>query len=210
MAKVVDFADMSAFETAISKGTEGSLRTDERGIDICTLKPSYIYRSGDLSEFSFFSDRMTIAPYEHSSRQIIKYKTPTRLKLMVFNWKNINAVINTLPAEMRQIFDDYIADADNKTIFPSKPIEDTYMNKVFAMLVCELGYRGWIAKPDCDVQQQNIDFANSDIPNGVIVYKTNPYYPEIMLCKPDAERIVRSAGARTRKRKIGASETNKK
>ncbi len=186
MSKIVDFTDTTAFGRAIKNVKNAN------GLDVCTLKPSYIYRSGDLNNFCFFSDIETISPYMRESRPVIKYKTPKDVKLLIFNWKNIITVLSSLPPEAIQVFDRYIVDPETKTIFPASPYEGTYLNKLFAMLVCELGFDGWIANTDCDVQQQNINFDRSDLPNNVVVFKTNPYYPEIMLCEPSDENVVKT------------------
>ena len=196
----IDFIDATSFSLAVT-----NFRTLNE-IDICTLKPSYIYRSGELNECCFFSDKNTIVPYMHSGRPLIKYNTSTPLDLMVFSWKNIQKIIETLPAELQSIFATYIVSREPREtehiIFPASPYRGTYLNKVFAMLVCEqTGLSGWIATPECDVMQQNIDFENSNIDEHRIVYKTNPYYPEIMLCKPKARLAIEQTSQAKKSRK---------
>ncbi len=188
----IDFTTSDAFANAITNVRRESVILKDLNVsiklDVCTLQPSIIYRSGHMSDLCFFSDMNNIAPYKRDNLPIIKYDTKVPLKLLVFNWYNIKKLVNIAPNDISDMFENYIA--DEGIIRPAFPFDGTYANKLFASWVSNFDLDGWVASTDCNVIQLNVDIQNSDITNNQLAFKTNPYYPEIMLCPPLSDNIV--------------------
>ncbi len=145
---------------------------------------------------NFFSDKESIRPYmrgKSEAETVTSYKTTKDLTLFVMTAANVTAV-----AGMDEYADfmnnSYIVEVEDEdgnqmiAVEPSTPLKVTktgkvleYTNRKFAEIVCKLGFEGWIALPDTDLGQLNIDM-DYYRETGELAKRVNPYTPEIVLC----------------------------
>lgn len=171
----------------------------------CILNPCVLYRAGRFNEFMYLSDKESIAPYINSGRAQHKYTVETPLRLFVFNTENIRLFVNFLHTEGSVDVRGYMD--ENNVIWPALPVSQMdpnerpiYMNRVIAEALCDSGLDGWIALPDNDIRQKNMNMKKY-IETGEIEFEMNPYAPEVMICNPNVNNYESLSNRSTRRRR---------
>lgn len=145
---------------------------------------------------NFFSDKESIRPYmrgKSEAETVTNYTTTKPLRLFAMTAGNVNAIagMDEYADFMQDSYMVAVIDEDGNEVLavePATPLKVTktgkvleYSNRKFAEIICKLGFQGWVALPNTDLKQLNLDVAHYQS-TGELVKRVNPYTPEIVLC----------------------------